>query len=73
MGHKKIMKTKEVKEKEPKPVLISVRVRDTSTGVILCGFPPTEAGVKRASRYIGLAGLEVVKTYEKGGHKYESS
>ena len=71
MGNKKIMKTKEVKE--PKPVLISVYVRDTSTGVTLCGFPPTEAGVKRASRYMGLAGLEVVKTYEKGGKKYESN
>ncbi len=59
--------------KEPKPILISVQVRDTSTGTTLCGFPPTEAGVKRASRYIGLAGLEVVKTYLKGGKKYESN
>ena len=64
-------KTKEVQE--PKPILISVQVRDTNTGVILCGFPPTDAGVKRASRYIGLAGLEVVKTYMKGGKKYESN
>lgn len=67
------MKTKEVKGKEPKPILISVQVRDKCTGTILCGFPPTEAGVKRANRYMGLAGLEVVKTYLKGEKKYESN
>lgn len=64
-------KPKEVKE--PKPILLSVVVRDKSTGIALCAFPPTSAGEKRAERYRGLAGLEIVKTYEKGGKKYESN
>lgn len=67
------MKTKEVKEKEPKPILVSVSVRDKNTGTILCNFPPTRAGLKRAERYRGLVGLEIVNTYEKGGKKYESN
>lgn len=57
--------------KEPKPILLSVFVRDTITGSIICMFPPTGAGIKRAERYRCLAGLEVIKTYEKGGKKYE--
>ena len=66
------MKTKEVKEKEPKPILVSVQVRDTITGTVIT-FPPTKAGGKSAERYRGLAGLEIVKIYEKGGKKYESN
>ena len=64
-------KPKEVKE--PKPILISVSVKDITTNQILCIFPATRYGVKRAERYRGLAGLEIVKTYEKGGIMYESN
>jgi hypothetical protein len=63
-------KPKEVKE--PKPILLSVIVRDINTGAALCAFPPTKSGEKRAERYRGLAGLKIVKIYEKGGKKYES-
>ena len=64
-------KPKEVKE--PKPILLSVAVREKSTGITLCKFPPTRAGERRAELYRGLGDLEIVKTYEKGGKKYESN
>lgn len=64
-------KPKEVKE--PKPILISIFIREKSTGTILCTFPPTRAGERRAEHYRCLADLEIVKTYEKGGKKYESN
>lgn len=64
-------KPKEVKE--PKPILLSVVVRDKSTGIAVCAFPPTKSGEKHAERYRGLAGLEIVKIYAKGGRKYESN
>lgn len=59
--------------KEPKPILLSVAVKEKSTGTIICMFPPTRAGERRAERYRGLGDLEIVKTYEKGGKKYESN
>ena len=64
-------KPKEVKE--PKPILISIAIKDKDIGDIIMTFPPTRAGKKRAERYRGLAGLEIVKTYEKGGKTYESN
>lgn len=64
-------KPKEVKE--PKPILISISIKEQSTNQIIAMFPPTRAGEKRAERYKGLAGLEIVKTYEKGGKKHESN
>ena len=66
------MKTKKVKEKESKPILVLVQVRDSITRTHF-SFPPTQAGLKRAERYRGLAGVEIVKIYEKGGKKYESN
>ena len=65
------MKTKT--KPEVKPTLLSVFVREVSTNTIICRFPPTRVGEKRAERYRGLADLEIVKTYEKGGLKYESN
>ena len=57
-------------EKEPKPVLVSVVVKDTILNVSI-PFPPTRAGEKSAERYRYLAGMEIIKTYEKGGKRYE--
>ena len=62
-------KAKEIKE--PQPILISIFIREKSTGTILNRYPTTRAGEKRAERYRGLVDLEIVKTYEKGGKKYE--
>ena len=58
------MKSKQ--DKEQKPKLTSVFVRDISTGAIFYMFPPTSTGIKRAERFRGLAGLEVVKQYDNG-------
>ena len=60
-------------KKEPQPILIVIAIKDTNTGTIICTFPPTRAGEKRAERYKGLAGIEIVRTYEKGGITYESN
>lgn len=50
-------------EKEPKPKLKRVYVKEVSTNRIVVEFYPTRAGEKQARRYIGLADLEVVKEY----------
>lgn len=63
---------KEKPKKEPKPRLIKVFVRELSTNTIICEFPPTRAGERRAERFRGLTDLQIVKYYEKGGHNYES-
>lgn len=62
-----------MKPKEPKPILTSIYIREKSTGNIVCMFPPTRDGEKRAERYRSLMDLEIVKIYEKGGQKYESN
>ena len=59
-------------EKEPKPVLVSVVVKDTILNISI-PFPPTRAGEKSAERYRYLAGREIIKTSEKGGKRYESN
>ena len=64
---------KDEKHKATKPILISVAIKDTTTNTIIANFAPTRVGEARAERYRGLAGLEIVKTYEKGGKKYESN
>lgn len=65
--------TKPLVKKEPKPILTSIFIREKSTGTIIAMFPPTRTGEKCAERYKGLADLEIVRTYEKGGKKYESN
>lgn len=66
-------KTSRKPKKEPKPILLLIAVKEKDTGSIVCMFPPTSKGERQAERYRGLAGLEIVKTYEKGGIKYESN
>ena len=51
-------------KQQTKPKLISVLIKDTSTDTIICAFPPTKAGEKRAKRYEGLVGIKVIKQYE---------
>ena len=62
---------KSKKVKEPQPILVSIFIREKSTGTILVMFPTTRTGEKQAERYRGLADLEIVKKYEKGGKIYE--
>lgn len=47
--------------------LLSIIIKEKSTGKIILQFPPTRNGVKRAERYTGLTDLEIVKIYSKGG------
>ena len=61
------------KIKEPAPILLSVFIREQDTGDIVVVFPPTSKGERQAERYRGLAGLSIVKKYEKGGIIYESN
>lgn len=60
-------------KKEPKPILIDVYVQEISTGAIICHFPPTEMGERRANRYQGLSDLQIIKKYNAGGNIYESN
>lgn len=50
-------------DKQPKPILSRVYLREISTGRIVLEFYPTKAGEKAANRYKGLADLEIVKEY----------
>ena len=50
-------------DKQPKPILSRVYLREISTGRIVLEFYPTKAGEKAANRYKGLADLEIIKEY----------
>ena len=43
-----------------------VYVKDCSTGKILIEFIPTKAGENQATKYLGLADLDVFKEYTNG-------
>lgn len=60
-------------KKEPKPILLDIYVKEISTGSILCHFPPTAMGERRANRYKGLTDLQIIKKYNSGGNIYESN
>lgn len=68
-----MVKSKQKPEKEPKPELLIINIKDTTTNEIICSFPPTRSGENRANRYKGLANIQVIKIYSKGGRQYESN
>ena len=53
-----------MKRQQSKPKLISVVVKDKDTDTIILIFPPTRAGERKAEKYRGLSGLEIIKQYE---------
>ena len=55
-----------VKDKE-KGILLEINIKDTNTNEIICSFPPTRSGENRANRFKGLANIEIIKIYSKGG------
>ena len=55
-----------VKDKE-KGILLEINIKDTNTNEIICSFPPTRSGENRANRFNGLANIEIIKIYSKGG------
>ena len=57
------MKKKQPQPKEPKPILVSVSVKEISTGTTILTFPPTRVGEKCAEKYRGLADLAIIKEY----------
>ena len=59
--------------KEPKSELLTIHIKDTTTNEIICSFPPTRSGENRANRYKGLANIQIIKIYSKGGNQYESN
>ena len=72
MTNNKVRSKKPVKEKEPQPILVAIVVKDDYTNSTF-RFPPTRACERYVERYRGLMGMEIIKTYEKGGQKYESN
>ena len=56
-----------------KGILLEIRMKDTTTNEIICSFPPTRSGENRANRYKGLANIQIIKIYSKGGNQYESN
>ena len=57
---------------EKKPKLLMILIKDTETNSIICSFPPTEMGRKRANRFLGLTNIEIVEKYMEDNH-YESN
>ena len=53
--------------KQPIPKLISVFIKEKSTNTIIAVFPPTKVGERHAEKYRGLADLEIIKEYNRGG------
>ena len=56
-----------------KGLLLEINIKDTTTNEIICSFPPTRDGENRANRFKGLANIEIIKIYSKGGNQYESN
>ena len=50
-------------KKEPKPKLLSIYIKDIDNNIVICQFPPTAAGERRADKYKGLAGIKIEKIY----------
>ena len=56
---------------ESKGELLEILIKDTDTNKIICSYPPTRYGKKRAAKLKGLAGIEVIMKYSLGGETYE--